>query len=159
VVRFIRWIVRGRRDLEQLAGACEAGLAGVAGEQAVVPDAMEAAWQDMEQEAADELIGREHHDLLTIGPVAAIVFVAEGDAAFVETDEATIRDRHPVGVARQICEHGLRPGEGRLGIDHPALLPDGSKVALECPAVGKVRHRPEEGELSGIVQRDQPGEE
>jgi hypothetical protein len=29
-----------------------------------------------------------------------------------------------VRVARQIGEHRLRTGEGRFGVDHPALLPD-----------------------------------
>ena len=85
VVRFVRGVVIGRRgDVQQFAGEREAGLAGGAGEQAVMPDAMEAARQDMEQEAADELVGRERHDLLPVGAVAAIVLVAEGDAALVE---------------------------------------------------------------------------
>ena len=74
----------GASDVQQFAGEREAGLAGGAGEQAVVPDAMEAARQDMEQEAADELVGGERHDLLPVGAVAAIVLVAEGDAALVE---------------------------------------------------------------------------
>ncbi len=43
-------------------------------------DAVEAARQDVEQEAADELVGGERHDLLAVGAVAAIVLVAEGDA-------------------------------------------------------------------------------
>ena len=82
---FAPMVVRGgRRDGEQLAGEREAGLAGGAGEQAVVADAMEAARQDVEQEAADELVGGERHDLLPVGAVAAIVLVAEGDAALVE---------------------------------------------------------------------------
>jgi hypothetical protein len=51
VVWFGRWIVHGvRRGREQAAGEREAGLAGAAGEQAVVPDAMEATRQDMQQE-------------------------------------------------------------------------------------------------------------
>jgi hypothetical protein len=37
------------------------------GEQAVMPDAVEAARQDVEQEAADELVGRQRHDLLPFG--------------------------------------------------------------------------------------------
>ena len=32
-------------------------------------------------------------------------------------------------------------------------------MAQEGPAVGEVRHRSEEGEPTGVVQRDQPGEE
>ena len=110
-----------------------------------MPDAMEAARQDVEQEAADELVGRERHDLLPVGAVAAIILVAEGDASLVEGDQAAVRDRDPVGVARQVGEHRLRSREGRLGVDHPALLPDGSQMAQECPPLGQVRHRPEEG--------------
>ena len=59
VVRFFRVVVIGRRgDVQQFAGEREAGLAGGAGEQAIVADAVEAARQDVEQEAADELVGR-----------------------------------------------------------------------------------------------------
>ena len=85
VVWFGRWIIYDvRRGREQAAGEREAGLAGAAGEQAVVPDAMEATRQDVEQEAADELVGGERHDLLPIGAAATVVLVAEGDAALVE---------------------------------------------------------------------------
>ena len=41
---------------------------GAAGEQAVVPDAVEAAWQDVDEEAADELVGLERHGLVAAGP-------------------------------------------------------------------------------------------
>jgi hypothetical protein len=51
VSRFFRNVVIGRRrDAQQSAREREAGLAGAAGEEAVVPDAMEAVRQDMEQE-------------------------------------------------------------------------------------------------------------
>jgi hypothetical protein len=90
VLRFVGIAGVGRRgDIQEFAGKREAGLAGGAGEQAVVPDAMEAAWQDVEQEAADELVGRERHHLLPINAVAAIVIVAEGDAALVEGDQGS----------------------------------------------------------------------
>ena len=42
---------------EQAAKPGNVGGAGATGEQAVVADAVEAVWQDMEQEAADELVG------------------------------------------------------------------------------------------------------
>jgi len=38
-----------------------------------MPDAVEAAWQDVDQEAADELVGGQRHDLLAFGAIAAIV--------------------------------------------------------------------------------------
>ena len=45
-----------RRHREQFAGAGDIGLAAGAREQAIVPDAVEALRQDVEQEAADELV-------------------------------------------------------------------------------------------------------
>ena len=45
-----------------------------------MPDAMKAAWQDMEQEAADELVRRECHDALPLGTITTVVLVAEGYA-------------------------------------------------------------------------------
>lgn len=71
-----------------------------------MPDAMEAARQYMKQEAANELVGRERHDLLPIGTVTAIVLVAEGDTALVEGDQAAVRDRDPVGIAGVVSENG-----------------------------------------------------
>ena len=46
------------------------------GEQAVVANAMEPAWQNVKQEAADELVDAERHDLLA---VRANVAVKVGD--------------------------------------------------------------------------------
>src|ERR1700679_2173421 len=96
-----------------------------------MPNAVEATWQDMEQEAADELVRRERHDALPLWTIAAVVFVAEGDAGLVERDQTPIRDGDPMGVAREIGEHGLRAGERWLGIDHPSLLPDRGKMTQE----------------------------
>lgn len=79
-------------------------------------DAMEAARQDMEQEAADELVRGERHDLLSLGAAAAVILVPERDLAVLEGEESPVRDGDAVGVSRQIGEHGLRPGERRLGV-------------------------------------------
>src|SRR5579864_4523477 len=67
-----RWVGHS----EQLASTRDVGLAASAGEEAVVTDAMEALRKNVEQEAADELVGAERHDALA---VRAIILVAEGD--------------------------------------------------------------------------------
>src|ERR1700733_14396301 len=124
-----------------------------------MPDAVKATWQDMEQEASDELVRRERHDALPLGTIAAVVLVAEGDAVLVERNQTPVRDGDPVGIAGEIGEHGLGAGERRFGIDHEPLLPDGSEVTQEQAAVGETRLGAEEGKSPGRVELDQPGEE
>ncbi len=108
-----------RRSREQLPGKRNIDLASAAGEQAVVTYPVEALGRNVEQEAADELVGAERHGSLAVGAVAPIILVAEGDAALVELDQPTVRDGDAMSIARQIGEHRFRPGEGRLGVDHP----------------------------------------
>ena len=73
-----RWLRIGRRHWggDQLLGARDVGLAAGAGQQPVVADAMEALWQNMEQEAPDELVGAERDRAIPGRPFAAIVLVA-----------------------------------------------------------------------------------
>ena len=68
-----------------------------------MPDTMEATRQDMEQEAADELLDRERHDLLPVRAVTAVVLVAEGDAALVEGDHVrALEIRRPEEAERDV---------------------------------------------------------
>src|SRR5215472_5601970 len=80
---------------------------------------MESAREHVQQEAAHELLGAKCHGLVTRASLGAIVFPAEDDAALIEGDEPPVGDGYSVGVARQISQDGLWPGEGALGVDHP----------------------------------------
>src|SRR3954462_4433739 len=80
VQRLLRWVIDGRRDGQEMAGEREAGLAGGAGEQAVVTDAVKALGQDVDQEAPDELVDGKRHDLMPISAVPTVILVAERDA-------------------------------------------------------------------------------
>jgi hypothetical protein len=111
-----------RRHSEQLASVGHVRGSVGAGEQPIVSDAMEAFRQDMDQEAPDELVGRQRHRLLPGGPLDPIVLVLEGDTVLVGRDQSAIGDRDAVGVARQISQHLLRPGEWLFGVDHPIDL-------------------------------------
>ena len=62
-----RWIDRRHWGGEQLPGACHVGLAAGAGEQPVVADAVKPLWQNVEQEAPDELLGGERHGEMRTG--------------------------------------------------------------------------------------------
>jgi hypothetical protein len=87
-----RWIDCRHWGVYQLLGARDVGFAAGAGQQSVVADAMEALRQNVEQKAPDELVGAERHDAVPRLPVAAVVLVAEGYAALVESNEAAVRD-------------------------------------------------------------------
>ena len=121
-------------------------------------DAVEALWQNMQQEAPDELVRRERHDALPLRTLAAVVFVAEGDASLVVGDQALIGEGDPVRVALEIGEYGLGAAERRLGVDGPSFLPERDEMAQEAAVVDQIRLRAEEDELAGFVQRDQLGE-
>ena len=63
---------RWRRHGEEFSGARYLGLARGTCEQAVVTNAVEALWQDMEQESPNELVRGEHHDALPLRTLAAV---------------------------------------------------------------------------------------
>src|ERR1700730_17046289 len=60
-------------------------------------DAMEPLRQNVEQEAPDELAGRQRHRAKPLPAVAAVILVAEGYAALVEADQAAGCDSNAVG--------------------------------------------------------------
>ena len=75
---------------KQLPSTRNIGLAACAGEETVVTDAVEALWKNVEQKAADELVGAERHDALAVRAIAAVIFVAERDTMLVERDQPTV---------------------------------------------------------------------
>jgi hypothetical protein len=57
-----------------------------------VSDAVKAVGQDVQQEAADELVGIEGHDAVAGLAVAPVIFPFEVDAFPIEGEEARIGD-------------------------------------------------------------------
>ena len=72
------------------------------GEQAIVTDPVKAAGQNVQQEAAHELVGNERHGFMTGLALGPLIFPAEGNTALVQGDESRVGYRHPVGITRQI---------------------------------------------------------
>lgn len=62
----------------------EPGLAAGSGEEAIVPDAMEAPWQDVKEEAADELADIQRQGAMAGSAILLVVFDAESDVGSVE---------------------------------------------------------------------------
>ena len=95
------------------------GATGV-GEKAGLADADEAARQDVLDEAAEKLHGRERHraPLVAVG----VVLPPKRDVLAVEGEQAVIADRDAMGVAPEVPQDGGGAAEGRLRIDDPVGL-------------------------------------
>src|SRR6266566_704862 len=84
---------------EQFADARDVVGAGGLRQQAVVTDAVEALGQDVDEESADELVCGECHPFVSISALDSVVLALEGNAVFVECDQAAIGDGNAVGIA------------------------------------------------------------
>ena len=127
------------------------------GEEAVVADALKAFGQNVQQEAADELVGSERHRFLSVA--VAIVFPAEADPAFLDGKKAVVGESDAMGVSRDISQNLFGAGEGGLGIDAPLCLAGGREVAPEGTAVAKPLKTAVEGQLLGVEGLFQRGKE
>ena len=122
------------RNGQQFACLGDVGGALAVGEQAIMPDAVEAFGQHMHQEPADKFGRIERHGRVPSGSFDPIVFVLEGDASFVGRNEPVIGDGDPVRIARQIAQSLLGPGERRLGVDDPIDLAQWRNIFYDTAA-------------------------
>src|SRR5205085_3156835 len=75
---------------EEPAGQCNVvGPVGI-GEEAVMTDAMKSVGQDMDQEAADELVGVERHKLIASVALGPVILPFEGAAPAAEGDSPAL---------------------------------------------------------------------
>src|SRR5438067_12928979 len=133
------------------------GGAPAVGEIAVVADAMEAVRQNVEQEAADELVGAKGHHLLLV--VVAIILPAEADPALGKTDQAAVGDGDAMGIAAEIIEHLLGSAERALGVDDPANGAQRPQPGSEHGWRGQARQIAKEAEFARIERRLEAGQE
>jgi len=124
-----RRLGRGGLGGEQVPAQVQIPFAPAVSKQSAVTYAHETMGKDVQQEAAEEFLGRESHlpDLASL----FVVFVGEGDLIFVQTDETAVGQGDPVGVAGQVPEHLLRASKGRLAIDHPDFAVEAVEPVLE----------------------------
>jgi|SRR5882762_1020063 len=129
---------------QALTEGVESGAPAI-GQEAERADADKAAGQDVEQEAAQELLRTEgHHSLLiTVG----IIFPAESNLVMLESHEAVVGDGHAMGVAGEIAEDMMGTAEGGLGVDDPVLTEQGAQEGAEGIFVFEGLERSGEGEL------------
>src|SRR5215831_18983647 len=87
-------------QIEQAAANREPVGTVAIGEETVMPDAVETVRQGMQQETANELVGRKRHHLrLAVMPM---ILPAEGDRRVGDTEESGVSDGDAVGIAAEI---------------------------------------------------------
>src|SRR5206468_4565805 len=115
-------------------------------EEAVVPDADEAAGHEVEQKAAQKGGGVEGGEP---GDVAvSAVLPAEGDEAVLQGDEPIVGEGDAIGIATEVGEDLLSAGEGGLAV-HDPLLPGG---VLELTTDVVVRSRADRPPGDGLLE-------
>ena len=84
-----------------------------------VADAHEAAWQQVEKEAAQELFDRQSHDplLVAVGGVAP----AKSDFSVGESNQPAVGNGDAMGVCAEIAQHMFWPAERPFGVDNPVV--------------------------------------
>jgi len=108
---------------EQFADTCDIFGAGLAGEEAVVADAVEARRQHMHQESADEFVRVErHHLVVSLGAFEAVILPLEGNALVVERDQAAVGYGNTVGIAGEVAQNFLGSAEGMFAVNHPLAV-------------------------------------
>ena len=88
-------------------------------QEAKVANAHETFGEQMQQEAAHELIERQSQQLLFV--VVSGVAPAKRDLAIRERDQAMVGDGHAMSVAAQILEYIFRAPEGWFRVHHPVF--------------------------------------
>jgi len=126
--------LRRYRRSDQLTRPRDGLGLGATGQQTVVPDPVEPVWQDVDEEAADELARLERHGFVAARAFDPVVLVAERDAGSVGRDQATVGDSDAVGVARKIAQDLLRSPKWTLGIPGAmdAVSRSGTPSSIVC---------------------------
>lgn len=141
------------RSSQQPTAQFEPGGAMTIGEEAVVADAMEAVRQRVQQEATNELVGVERHDLRLAA--VAIISPAERDAIVDHADQPGVGDGDAMGVAAEVGEHLFRPAERWLGVDDPFEATDFGEHAgegIRLCQMGEIAEEAQPARIMGHLQ-------
>ena len=117
-----RAVLFGRRSCsraEQLKTEWQVGGTFAIGQEAEVSDAHEPFGEQMQQEAAQELIDRKRQRPLFI--VVGGIAPTKRYRSVSKRDQAMVGDGHAMGITAQITEHMLWASERTFRVDHPVL--------------------------------------
>ena len=119
------------------------------GEDTVVADSDEAGGEDVEEEALDELEGRQRH---CAGLVVLLrISVLEGDPVPFQVEETAIGDGDAVGVCAEVLYDVFGSTEGGLAVDIPFYAVEFGQECVEGGLWCEVGDVSRESNLPGVV--------
>ncbi len=101
----------------------------------VIANPVKSKWENVQQEAADELKDAEGHDFFSV--VVCVVRPTESNLAVVDRDDPLIRDRDAVRVACKILQDHRRVCERRPSLDGPLVLAGFDQESFEGLGLGE----------------------
>ena len=87
---------------------------------AKVPDLHKALWKYVQQEATNELTGRDGHDLLF--SVIAVIAPFEGYETVFHFEDSVVGNSYAMRISAEILDHGRWVAEGRFTVNDPFFL-------------------------------------
>ena len=141
---------RLRRHVQHRPRQRQALGLGRRAQQPVVTDALEARRQHMLQQPGDELAPGDGDRALA---AASSARTRKPHSCRRRWPQALVADGRAVRVARQVVQHRRRPGQRRLGIDHPVVAPQRLQRAARAMPLGQRRIARQRAGCSACLQR------
>ena len=113
-------------------------------------NADEAAREHVLYEAAQKFHRRERHGATLA--VVGVVLPLKGDALAIEGEQPVIADRHAMGIAPEVTQHGRRAPKGRLGVDDPVGVEKGVDEGAPLRRITQVLGVAREIQLVSVVR-------
>jgi hypothetical protein len=90
--------------------------------------------KQVQEEAAQELIGGQLHDALAVA--VRRVSPAKGHLPVTECEESAVGDADAMGVCTEVAEHMCRLAKGWRGVDDPIVTIETSEPSSEAARLG-----------------------
>ncbi len=135
---------------QQRAALREFLLPHTVGQEAEVPQPVEAVRRDVEHQTPQEFHGLERQGAQAVAVL--VVLVAEGHLAVLQGDEPVVGDGDAMGIAGQVLEDVLGVLEGLFGVDDPLLVAQRGEEPLPGCGLGKCPTATHEGQLALAIE-------
>jgi len=126
------------------------------GQEAEVPQPLEAARRDMQHQPPQEFYGLERQGAQAVA--TSIILVTKGHLATLQGHEPVVGDGDAMRIAGQVGEDVLGILEGLFGVHDPLLGAQGGEEPLPRGGLGELPTAPHQGELALRVELLQAGE-